>query len=64
MKAAGVATLEAPRWLARLRYPAYWLDVVQVEAQKHVMDPLLLFALIRLESLYDPWAEAAAGERV
>ena len=63
LKAADVATLEAPPWLARLRYPVYWLDVVQAEATKHGMDPLLLFALIRLESLFDPRAEAAAGEK-
>ena len=64
LKAADVATLEAPRWLARLRYPAYWLDVVQAEAQKHVMDPLLLFALIRLESLYDPGRKPPPVKRV
>ena len=63
LKAAGVATLDAPRWLARLRYPVYWLDVVRAETEKYGMDPLLLFALIRLESLFDPWAEAAAGEK-
>lgn len=63
LKTAGIATVDAPRWLARLRYPVYWLDVVQQVAARHSMDPLLLFALIRLESLFDPWAEAAAGEK-
>lgn len=63
LKAAGSATLEAPRWLARLRYPVYWLDVVQTVAAEHAMDPLLLFALIRLESLFNPWAESTAGEK-
>lgn len=63
LNAAGVSTLEAPPWLARLRYPVYWLDVVQTVTGRHAMDPLLLFALVRLESLFDPWAEAAAGEK-
>ena len=63
LNAAGVATLEAPPWLARLRYPVYWQDVVQDVARQHAMDPMLLFALIRLESLFNPWAEAAAGEK-
>ena len=63
LNAAGVATLEAPPWLARLRYPVYWQDVVQDVARQHAMDPMLLFSLIRLESLFDPWAEAAAGEK-
>ena len=63
LRAAGVATLDAPLWLARLRYPVYWLDVVQTVTERHFMDPLLLFSLIRLESLFDPRAEAAAGEK-
>ena len=63
LNAAGVATLEAPPWLARLRYPVYWQDVVQDVARQHAMDPMLLFSLIRLESLFNPWAEAAAGEK-
>lgn len=63
LKAAEVATVDAPRWLARLRYPVYWLDQVLAAAREHAMDPLLLFSLIRLESLFDPWAEAAAGEK-
>ena len=63
LRTAEVATVDAPRWLARLRYPVYWLDLVLAAAQEHGMDPLLLFSLIRLESLFDPWAEAAAGEK-
>ena len=63
LKSADVATVDAPRWLARLRYPVYWLDQVLAAAREHGMDPLLLFSLIRLESLFDPWAEAAAGEK-
>ncbi|MCE2489433.1 MAG: transglycosylase SLT domain-containing protein [Anaerolineae bacterium] len=63
LRTADVATVNAPRWLARLRYPVYWRDEVQAAAREHGMDPLLLFSLIRLESLFDPWAEAAAGEK-
>jgi soluble lytic murein transglycosylase len=60
---AGVGTLEAPPYLARLRYPAYYADVVQAAAERHQVDPLLLLSLIRHESLFDTYATAAAGEK-
>jgi len=60
---AGVGTLDAPPYIARLRYPAYYLDVVLEIGQKRDVDPLLLFSLIRHESLFDTNATAAAGEK-
>jgi len=63
LRAAGVGTLAAPPYIARLRYPIYYQDVVRESAQRHNLDPLLLFALIRHESLFDPYATAAAGEK-
>lgn len=60
---AGIGTLDAPAYLARMRYPIYYLDVVQDSAARYGLDPLLLFSLIRLESLFDTTATAAAGER-
>lgn len=60
---AGVGTLDAPPYIARLRYPAYYLDVVLDIGQKRGIDPLLIFSLIRLESLFDTHATAAAGEK-
>ncbi|MCS7070352.1 MAG: lytic transglycosylase domain-containing protein, partial [Anaerolinea sp.] len=53
----------APRFIARMRYPVYYLDVVLDSAQRYDLDPLLLFALIRHESLFDTYATAAAGEK-
>jgi soluble lytic murein transglycosylase len=61
--AAGVSTLEAPSFIARMRYPVYYLDVVQDAAARYGFDPLLMFALIRHESLFDTYATAAAGEK-
>lgn len=61
--AAKISTIEAPPYIARMRYPVYYLDVVQTEAAKYGIDPLLLFALIRHESLFDANATAAAGEK-
>lgn len=56
-------TLEVPSYIARLRYPIYYLDVVMRVAQEREFDPLLMFSLIRLESLFDTYATAAAGEK-
>lgn len=61
--AAEVGTLDAPAYIARMRYPAYYLDVVQEVGQRRNIDPLLMFSLIRLESLFDTYATAAAGEK-
>ncbi|MBI5669492.1 MAG: tetratricopeptide repeat protein [Chloroflexi bacterium] len=63
IRAAQVGTLEAPPFIARLRYPVYYLDVVLDAAQRQDIDPLLLFSLIRHESLFDTYATAAAGEK-
>lgn len=61
--AADVGTLDAPPFIARMRYPAYYLDVVQDSSARHNLDPLLLYSLIRHESLFDTNATAAAGEK-
>jgi soluble lytic murein transglycosylase len=63
IKTAGIGTLEAPAYIARLRYPIYYLDPVLTIGQQWNIDPLLLFSMIRLESLFDPNATAAAGEK-
>jgi soluble lytic murein transglycosylase len=62
ISAANVGTLDAPAFIARMRYPAYYLDVVQDSAARHDVDPLLLYALIRHESLFDTNATGGAGE--
>src|SRR5690606_16661836 len=44
-----------------MRYPAYYVDTVQAVAAERDIDPLLLFALIRHESLFDAAQVGAAG---
>ena len=60
---AGVATLDAPAYIARLRYPIYFLEPLLASTNPREIDPLLLFALIRQESLFNTYATAAAGEK-
>ncbi len=60
---AQIGTLDAPPYIARMRYPAYYLDIVQDVAQRRNIDPLLLLSLIRHESLFDTYASGGAGEK-
>ena len=58
---AEVDDLSAPRLLARLRYPVYYKDLVLPEAKANNLDPLLVFALIRQESLFEGLATSYAA---
>lgn len=61
--ASGVGTLQAPRFIARMRFPAYYMDVIRPVADERAIDPLLMLSLIRQESLFNTFATAAAGEK-
>jgi soluble lytic murein transglycosylase len=63
ISAADVATLEAPPYIARMRFPAYYRDEVLRLSEERGIDPLLMLSLIRHESLFDTNATAAAGEK-
>jgi len=54
---------EAPVELQRLAYPLVYADLLSDEAGARELDPLLLAALIRQESLFEPVAESYAGAR-
>ncbi len=59
---AGTAA-NAPKFLARLVYPIYYRHLVEPEAAARQIDPLVVFALMRAESLFDGLvtSSAAAG---
>jgi soluble lytic murein transglycosylase len=54
---------EAPEALQRLAYPLVYADLLSARAQEQDLDPLLLAALVRQESLFEPVAESYAGAR-
>ncbi len=58
----GLNWTEAPPELVRLAYPQPWPEVMALHAASEDIDPLLLWSLIRRESLYDSDAEGQAGE--
>ncbi|MCY3778945.1 MAG: transglycosylase SLT domain-containing protein [Chloroflexi bacterium] len=61
--ASGMGTLQAPSFLARMRFPAYYIHLIQPAAEARGIDPALLLSLIRQESLFNTFATAAAGEK-
>ena len=54
---------EAPGFVQRLSFPVYYQDLVVPEAQKQGIDPLVLFALIRQESLFESFINSLADAR-
>jgi len=52
---------EAPRPLLELAYPLAYASLVEAAGGENEVSPLLLLALIRQESFYDPQATSVAG---
>lgn len=53
----------APLPIRHLAYPLAYTDLLSSEAQTRNLDPLLMAALIRQESLFEPAAQSYAGAR-
>lgn len=53
--------LDAPVFIGRLAYPVYYQDLVRAAAAEHGLDPLLLFSMIRQESLFESFARSWAA---
>lgn len=57
---AKVPTTQAPKYIAALRYPIAFYDLVLPATEKYKVDPLLVFSLIRQESLFQGAATSSA----
>ncbi len=55
------AEASPPPELEALAYPFFFPRLLEEEATSSGIDPLLLAAMIRQESLFDPWANSPAG---
>ncbi len=53
----------APLFVQRLAYPQHFADLVSEESLRFAVDPLLIYAMIRQESLFEPGAESSAAAR-
>ncbi|MFO7679091.1 MAG: transglycosylase SLT domain-containing protein [Chloroflexota bacterium] len=58
---AGVSVFQAPEFIGRLLYPAYYADLILPLAERYGFDPLLQFALVRQESLFESFARSGAA---
>jgi soluble lytic murein transglycosylase-like protein len=58
---AGVPLERAPRTLVELAYPLAYPSLIEAAAAEYGLSPLLLLALIRQESFFDPSAASPAG---
>jgi soluble lytic murein transglycosylase len=54
---------DTPRFIQRLFYPIYFPDLILAEAENYGIDPTLMLALIRQESLFEPSAHSPVGAR-
>ena len=51
----------APIFLQRLVYPIYYANLILPEAQAHQIDPMIIFSLMRAESLFDGAVTSSAS---
>lgn len=61
--APGKSVSDTPIFIQRLAYPQHFADLVAEEATRFAVDPLLVYAMIRQESLFEPGAESSAAAR-
>ena len=62
LRAADAGWWDAPATITPIAWPTPWFDLASAAALAEDVDPLLLYSLIRRESLYDPDARGLAGE--
>lgn len=57
------ATMGAPAWFNHVRFGLYYQDLVQTLADEYGLHPLLLWSLIRQESLFEGFVRSTVGAR-
>jgi soluble lytic murein transglycosylase len=60
LRLAETDVLESPAFIGKLAYPIYYSELVEEQAAHYGFDPLLQFALIRQESLFESFAKSSA----
>ena len=61
MLLAGQTVFEVPRLIGRLSFPVYYKELILELAESHGYDPLLQFALVRQESLFESFISSHVG---
>ncbi len=57
------ATFTAPVYFNRVRFGAYYRDIVDTEARGEAIDPLFIYGMMRQESLFEGFVTSSAGAR-
>jgi soluble lytic murein transglycosylase len=58
-----VASLSAPAYFNHIRYGTYYADLIVPEAEKYDLHPLILYSVVRQESLFEGFVRSPAGAR-
>ena len=56
-------TMNAPKYFNRIRFGAYYRDLVETEMKKEGLDPLFFYSMMRQESLFEGFVTSSAGAR-
>ena len=56
-------SLGAPAYFNNIRFGTYFSDLIMVLAEEYNFHPLLLFSLVRQESLFEGFVQSSAGAR-
>jgi soluble lytic murein transglycosylase len=54
-------TLNVPRYFSHIRFGAYFEDDVLMSAEEENLEPILLYSVVRQESLFEGYAGSTAG---
>lgn len=57
------SSMLAPPYFSHIRYGLYFRDLILPAAEANGLDPLLLFSVVRQESLFEGFVSSAAGAR-
>lgn len=56
-------TMNAPTYFNRIRFGAYYADIVLDQAEEDDLDPLFILSVMRQESLFEGFVTSSAGAR-
>ncbi len=61
--ASGAEALGAPAYFDHIRFGIYYPEIILPAAERYNLDPLLLYSVIRQESLFEGFVRSSAGAR-
>lgn len=59
----GIYSVTQSRWFLRLVYPIKYEDIIPEKSREYGLDPILIFAMVKVESGFNSQATSAKGAR-